>query len=388
MKLKDIPVIDLFAGPGGLGEGFSSATEDAFRILVSAEKDQFAYQTLRLRAYYRLLLRTAQDKLSIYLDFCNGNRDTPWDGTTQDLWRQSGEEAKLIELGTEYGNADLDWAIQQKLNPEMPWVLIGGPPCQAYSLVGNVVAGLKARQTWQLKMFNNAFGCCSELITTAHCQCLRNKRLVLLNVNNQHPPSTSNNKNKYKTKSNLRYTADPRQNHEFWMQSMNVISLSSYQPRSTKPLNFAALWSDNLELPILEPQQQLSSLELPLFTSKVPAGFPSPADDHLEATIDLNQHCISNPPATFFVKVKGHSMTGAGINDGDMLVVDRSLRPNNNSIVVAVIDGEVTVKALDTATDEIWLRSKNPDYPDFQIKEGMELHIWGVVKNVIRSLPV
>jgi len=172
------------------------------------------------------------------------------------------------------------------------------------------------------------------------------------------------------------------------MQRMSVISFSSYQPRNTNLLNGVALWSDDLELPILEPQQQLSTLELPLFTSKVPAGFPSPADDHLEATIDLNQHCISNPPATFFVLVKGHSMTGAGINDGDMLVVDRSLRPNNHSIVVAVIDGEVTVKALDMTTDEIWLRSKNPDYPDFQIKEGMELHIWGVVKNVIRSLPV
>lgn len=169
---------------------------------------------------------------------------------------------------------------------------------------------------------------------------------------------------------------------------MSIISLSSNQSHNTKTLKVASLWSGDLELPIQEVPQHLSTLELPLFTSKVPAGFPSPADDHLEATIDLNQHCISNPPATFFVKVKGHSMTGAGINDGDMLVVDRSLRPNNNSIVVAVINGEVTVKALDTSTDEIWLRSKNPDYPDFQIKEGMELHIWGVVKNVIRSLPV
>jgi DNA (cytosine-5)-methyltransferase 1 len=136
MTLKDIPVIDLFAGPGGLGEGFSSAPDDAFRILVSAEKDQYAYQTLRLRAYYRLLLRKAPDKLGIYLDFCNGKRDSYWDDTTEDLWREAGEETKLIELGTESGNAELDRAIQQKLNPELPWVLIGGPPCQAYSLVG------------------------------------------------------------------------------------------------------------------------------------------------------------------------------------------------------------------------------------------------------------
>lgn len=169
---------------------------------------------------------------------------------------------------------------------------------------------------------------------------------------------------------------------------MNVISLSRYQALSAKSLNVVELWSDDLELPVKEADSQLSALALPLFTSKVPAGFPSPADDHLEATIDLNQHCISNPPATFFVRVKGHSMTGAGISDGDMLVVDRSLRANNNSIVVAVIDGEVTVKALDIANGEIWLRSRNDDYPDFEIKEGMELHIWGVVKNVIRSLPV
>lgn len=136
MRLKEISVIDLFAGPGGLGEGFSSVTGEAFKILVSAEKDQYAYQTLRLRAYYRLMLRKAQDKLSFYLDFCNGNRDSPWDEATKDLWREASEEAKLIELGTESGNAELDIVIQQKLDLTAPWVLIGGPPCQAYSLVG------------------------------------------------------------------------------------------------------------------------------------------------------------------------------------------------------------------------------------------------------------
>lgn len=136
MKFTNIQVIDLFAGPGGLGEGFSSAADEAFKILVSAEKDQFAYQTLKLRAYYRLLLRKSKDKLNLYLDFCNGYRNSPWDKTTEYLWREAGEEARLIELGTESGNAELDKAIQQKLNQEMPWVLIGGPPCQAYSLVG------------------------------------------------------------------------------------------------------------------------------------------------------------------------------------------------------------------------------------------------------------
>lgn len=136
MKLKDIQVIDLFAGPGGLGEGFSSVADEAFKILVSAEKDQFAYQTLRLRAFYRLMQRKAPDKLSLYLDFCNGYRDSPWDETTEDLWREAENEAKLIELGTESGNTELDRAIQNKLNQKFPWVLIGGPPCQAYSLIG------------------------------------------------------------------------------------------------------------------------------------------------------------------------------------------------------------------------------------------------------------
>lgn len=149
-----------------------------------------------------------------------------------------------------------------------------------------------------------------------------------------------------------------------------------------------ALRSDTMELPLSLLNPWLTTVELPLYTSKVPAGFPSPADDHLEATIDLNQHCINNPAATFFIKVKGHSMIGAGIQDGDMLVVDRSLPAKNGSIVVAVIDGEVTVKCLDLSSDQIWLRAKNPDYADLPIKEGMELHIWGVVKNVIRSLAV
>uniref|UniRef100_UPI00402B7B27 LexA family protein n=1 Tax=Methylomonas sp. SPW-1 TaxID=3438877 RepID=UPI00402B7B27 len=169
---------------------------------------------------------------------------------------------------------------------------------------------------------------------------------------------------------------------------MTVIAFSQPTPRHFNPISSAGHWSDDLELPILVLSQQLTTVELPLFTSTVPAGFTSPAEDHLESTIDLNQHCVSNPPATFFVKVKGHSMNGVGIYDGDMLAVDRSLRAKQDSIVVAVIDGEVTVKSLDLSNDDIWLRAKNPDYPDFQIKEGMNLHIWGVVKNVIRSLPV
>lgn len=136
MTLPKIPVVDLFAGPGGLGEGFSSFSKDVFRILISAEKDQFAHKTLCLRAYYRLLLRDARERLHIYLDYCNGHRTSPWDESTLHLWNEAGKEARLIELGSEKGNDELDSVLQEKLNISEPWVLIGGPPCQAYSLVG------------------------------------------------------------------------------------------------------------------------------------------------------------------------------------------------------------------------------------------------------------
>lgn len=131
-----IPVVDLFAGPGGLGEGFSSVEENAFSILVSAEKDPFAHQTLTMRAYYRLLLREAPDRLSAYLDYCNGKNTKPWDDSTRKIWLRAEEEAQLIELGSEDGNAKLDNILHKKLKDSKQWVLIGGPPCQAYSLVG------------------------------------------------------------------------------------------------------------------------------------------------------------------------------------------------------------------------------------------------------------
>ncbi len=136
MTLKNIPVVDLFAGPGGLGEGFSSVSGNAFNILVSAEKDPHAHQTLTMRAYFRLLLRNRPDQLSVYTDYCNGTQTQPWNEDTKELWCQAENEARLIELGSELGNAELDGILKTKLNKSEPWVLIGGPPCQAYSLVG------------------------------------------------------------------------------------------------------------------------------------------------------------------------------------------------------------------------------------------------------------
>ncbi|KRW50866.1 modification methylase [Aeromonas allosaccharophila] len=137
---SSIPVVDLFAGPGGLGEGFSSLNDGkAFEIRVSAEKDPIARETLRLRSFYRLLKNHRRDCLQDYYQYCNGDADQPYTEKTIDLWEKAGMEAMCLEIGSEDGNQRLDQAITKALenrNESQPWVLIGGPPCQAYSLAG------------------------------------------------------------------------------------------------------------------------------------------------------------------------------------------------------------------------------------------------------------
>jgi DNA polymerase V len=163
---------------------------------------------------------------------------------------------------------------------------------------------------------------------------------------------------------------------------------SASQPLQNYPqaLNCNGLMSDCLQLPIKVLNTFPLSFDLPLFGSKVPAGFPSPADDHLEASIDLNQQYIKNPVATFFVRVQGHSMIGAGIHNNDMLVVDRSLEAKNGSIVIAVVNGELTVKRLLLNDNCVLLMPENPEYEPIEVTDMMGLHIWGVVAHVIHSL--
>ncbi|MBH3001795.1 DNA cytosine methyltransferase [Serratia nevei] len=138
--LLPIPIVDLFAGPGGLGEGFSSLENgETFQIAVSAERDPIAHQTLRLRAFYRLLSSSKPDMLEDYYSFCNGTAEKPYSDKTKGLWDEAGKEALCIEIGSIDGNTILDASIRSALDErgaEQPWVLIGGPPCQAYSLVG------------------------------------------------------------------------------------------------------------------------------------------------------------------------------------------------------------------------------------------------------------
>ncbi len=129
-----------------------------------------------------------------------------------------------------------------------------------------------------------------------------------------------------------------------------------------------------------------TSLRRPLFLSGVSAGFPSPADDYLDQKLDLNEHLVKNQAATFFVRVAGDSMIGAGINDNDILVVDRSLEPCSGSIVIAAVNGELTVKRLMKNKDTCRLAAENPDYPDLEIDEDTPLEIWGVATYAIHSL--
>jgi DNA polymerase V len=126
-------------------------------------------------------------------------------------------------------------------------------------------------------------------------------------------------------------------------------------------------------------------LMLPFYATAVQAGFPSPADDYLEGTLDLNEHLIRRPAATFFLRVLGDSMTGAGIHSGDLLIVDRSMHPANGRIVIAVVDGELTVKRLSRRRGRVRLMPENPRYRPIDIRDGQDLQIWGVVLHVIHS---
>jgi len=124
----------------------------------------------------------------------------------------------------------------------------------------------------------------------------------------------------------------------------------------------------------------------PLFLSRVPAGFPSPAEDYVEGSLDLNEHLIAHREATFFVRVQGHSMTGAGIRDGDLLVVDRALEAADGDIVVAVVDGELTVKRLARRGGRVRLLPEHPGFEPIEFKDGQELVVWGVVTSVIHRV--
>ena len=128
-----------------------------------------------------------------------------------------------------------------------------------------------------------------------------------------------------------------------------------------------------------------TQINTPVFLDKISAGFPSPATDYMENKLDLNEYLIKHPAATFIVKTSGSSMIDADINSGDLLIVDRSLTPRNNNIVIASIFGDLTVKKIKKKDKSFFLVSANEDYPSIEIKEEMECFIWGVVTYTIHE---
>lgn len=126
--------------------------------------------------------------------------------------------------------------------------------------------------------------------------------------------------------------------------------------------------------------------DIPLFTDSVAAGFPSPAEDYLDLDLNLHEHLVQNPSATFCVRAIGESMKGAGIQSGDVMLVDRAIEPKNRSIVLAVIDGEFTVKRVNVSDKALYLMPENGSFSPIKITEEMDFQVWGVVTFVIHKV--
>ncbi len=128
-----------------------------------------------------------------------------------------------------------------------------------------------------------------------------------------------------------------------------------------------------------------TKIELPYIDAGIRAGFPSPADDFIELSIDLNKHLIKHKDTTFFATVKGHSMKNAGIYDGDLLIIDKSLEPQNDKIAICQIDGEFTVKRIKIEGNVVWLIAENEDFKPIKVTPENELIIWGIVTASIKK---
>ncbi len=141
-----------------------------------------------------------------------------------------------------------------------------------------------------------------------------------------------------------------------------------------------------MRAPIRLPAESPGRVYLPLFGHRVAAGFPSPADDFVEDRLDLNELLIQHQEATYFLRVAGDSMVGAGIHPGDLLVVDRSIHAQDGHVVVAEVNGELTVKRLRQVAGVPELHPENPAYPVIRFQEGEDLRIWGVVTSAVHRV--
>jgi len=142
---------------------------------------------------------------------------------------------------------------------------------------------------------------------------------------------------------------------------------------------------EDQKLIFFHPNQETRK-QLHLVQEGISAGFPSPADDFKELRISIDQEVVRNEEATFYARVSGESMQGAGLDDGDLLVIDRSLEPQNNKIAVCFLDGEFTVKRHKVELDCIYLMPENKNYQPIKVSEGDELIIWGIVTYVVKKV--
>lgn len=127
-------------------------------------------------------------------------------------------------------------------------------------------------------------------------------------------------------------------------------------------------------------------IEIPYVDSGISAGFPSPADDFLELTIDLNKELVKHPSTTFIARVKGFSMQDADLKNGDLVMIDRSLNPSNGNIAVCIINGDFTIKRLRVEKENIWLVPENKNYKPIKVTEGDDFSVWGIVTNIIKKV--
>lgn len=162
-----------------------------------------------------------------------------------------------------------------------------------------------------------------------------------------------------------------------------VIEIKDYLAKTTAQKTHHSTIHDVASIHRLDAQTRM---QIPMALEKVAAGFPSPAQDSIDKSIDMNQHLIKNEVATFIVKVASLSMRDAGIDIDDELVVDRSLEAKHEDIVIALIDNEFTVKRLMIEDERRWLKAENPDYSDIHLSDQQELIIWGVVTFVLKPL--
>ncbi|MGZ5025723.1 MAG: LexA family protein [Methylobacter sp.] len=193
--------------------------------------------------------------------------------------------------------------------------------------------------------------------------------------------------NKTDNRGGARLNADRKKSSSVYGESTTAIRITDSLIPSIKTLleNRKRQLANSLTT-IFYPAKTPIVYKLPLYVGKVSAGFPSPADDYIEKTLDLNQLLIQKPAATFFARAQGYSMIGAGIHHNDILIVDRSIEAVPGKIVVCALNGELTVKRLARDGEQWQLKAENPDYADIVIFEELEMVLWGVVTNVIHPL--